>query len=361
MFDNIKLIGRSYEKDNKLYFSFSGSGFSLKCKIEKEERIYFIFSSTEYNTPKHPYISVFINGKRFDYPIDKERTEISYVIQPGEYYIKIIKRTEAAISDLILLEMSDFKYIKNEEKKLKIEVFGDSLTCGYGVLTNSVDEPFSSKYESFTDSYAYKVIDRMNLDYSVVSISGFPISLGRWNMGFPFLSLLDLFKYAEYKEGAPKDRLMYWNNRNFIPDIILINLGANDNSYYTEDMDWIVELKRKYGSFDMVKKSKEYKQVLFKIKLRLFSFFDNVYFTYNNPRIIFVSGLIDLIPEVEKEIIEAIREYNITFSKNNIYYKFKTVSSINDFTSQNHPGIKKHEAAAIELEEVIRKVIKDIK
>ena len=70
----IKTIGRTYEKDNKFFMNFSGSGLMFNAITNK---LIIKFFTYEYNDDSCPYVSVLIDNVRKDYKIDKENKEIN--------------------------------------------------------------------------------------------------------------------------------------------------------------------------------------------------------------------------------------------------------------------------------------------
>ena len=53
------------------------------------------------------------------------------------------------------------------EKPLKIEVIGDSITCGYGVDDEDENHQFTTATEDVTKAYAYKTAKALDAEYSI--------------------------------------------------------------------------------------------------------------------------------------------------------------------------------------------------
>ncbi|ORY36265.1 hypothetical protein LY90DRAFT_673106, partial [Neocallimastix californiae] len=103
----------------------------------------------------------------------------------------------------------------------KIEFIGDSITCAYGV--DGTEGTFSTKTEDGTKSYAYLASKQLNADYSMVSFSGFGIISGYSTDGFSY--------WNQFGSDITQLKEVSWDASQFVPDLVVINLGTNDNSY----------------------------------------------------------------------------------------------------------------------------------
>lgn len=154
--------------------------------------------------------------------------------------IKIVKLSECAMSNIGIrnLELNGGSIAPTEEKEHKIEFIGDSITCGYGVDDEDPTHSFSTATEDCTKAYAYKTAEKLDADYSLVSISGYGIISGYTanpenivdNQTIPPYYETLGFCYNTFANGErPSD--IAWDFAKFTPDCIVINLGTNDASY----------------------------------------------------------------------------------------------------------------------------------
>ena len=121
-----------------------------------------------------------------------------------------------------------------EKKNLSIEFIGDSMTCAYGVEGKDENEHFKTSTENFSKSYAYLASQIINVDYSVVSYSGYGVASGYSEGDKNSEDLVSLY----YKTiGKHKNYPGEWDFEKYKNDIIFINLGANDYNYYLADPD----------------------------------------------------------------------------------------------------------------------------
>jgi len=117
--------------------------------------------------------------------------------------------------------------------KLKLLVFGDSLTCGYGVLgTGPCD--FTASTESSTASWAGVTAKELQAELSQVTWSGKGVVRNYGDVQqtsdypLPFYYNRTLGFNPTDKGFAGDD--LYWDPLNYQPDLLLVLLGSNDYS-----------------------------------------------------------------------------------------------------------------------------------
>lgn len=233
----VKHIGRSVYADDCLWFSMSGSGIEFITSADNID-ITFICDNAEnlYSTHK-PRIAIFVNDEQFYADTLKEAEKIiSLDISKhiGDKIIKVIKLSETMYSSCGISKIAIFDdkdIIPTEEKDLKIEFIGDSITAGYGIDEERDFAPFSTETENFTKTYAYLTSQKLKADYSAIAFSGYGILSGQSK---PECVV------PKYYENAITNKsfncpypLEKWNFSKFTPDIIIVNLGVNDVAYCT--------------------------------------------------------------------------------------------------------------------------------
>lgn len=114
----------------------------------------------------------------------------------------------------------DAKLSKPENKTLKFEFIGNSITCGYG--TEVTDRsPFQDSTSNFCHSFAYHTAEAFNADYMVVARSGIGIYRNYGNQtDIPTM----LESYEKQWIGSSDN----WDFSKYTADIVFINLGTND-------------------------------------------------------------------------------------------------------------------------------------
>ena len=102
--------------------------------------------------------------------------------------------------------------------KRKLEIYGNSITCGYAVEDSVNDSP-ASVYQNNYLSYVAITARHYNADYSFIAKSGIGITIS-W---FPYV-MPDI-----YDRLNPADSTSHWDFNHFTPDIVIINLFQNDS------------------------------------------------------------------------------------------------------------------------------------
>lgn len=118
----------------------------------------------------------------------------------------------------------------------KIEIIGDSITCGYGIEGERAEDPFITKQERADKAYGFLTAKKLGADFHLVSWSGIGI----------------ISKYVEETVEEPDTTVVMpsvwpytdkslslrrglepevWDESRFSPDIVIVHLGTNDMSY----------------------------------------------------------------------------------------------------------------------------------
>jgi lysophospholipase L1-like esterase len=338
----IKNLGRYYvsaEKKAKM-FTFSCSGFEVRFKGTslKAEII-----ATECHKPQgEAAIEVIVDETKFaegkKITLDKERAVYALAsgLPYGEHRLRIYKRTESSCS------LTGWTYIETdgeflpipEEKHLKIEIYGDSITAGNGVEGVEGDENFETRTENALISYEALAAEKLKADFSVIAIGGYPVYKSPWN-GFAVIKTIpEMFSFADYTWGTDHTNIVYWDNRKFVPDIVIVNLGTNDDQY-------ILPLKEPLQS----QEKEGYKQAMRDFIARIFS-------AYPQCKIVLCLGMIkvslteDLLKEVASE-----------YKKNVYFLPFDSLKVGGYMANGGHPNRAMHIKAGQELYDFLKKII----
>ncbi len=230
--DFVKYSGRYYISDDEVWFGLSASGFEVEFEGTS---LTAIFKGQWLNEvvgqgTQVPFIGVFVDGETDPRNAEKieiymkEETEYALVsgLPYGKHNVKVYKLTETSCNKLGLKSLKTNGKFADAPQKNKplIEFYGDSVTCGYGV--DFVDQTaFSTDSENATKTFAYLTARMLGADFSFVSASG-------WGMNH---GLGDDSDIPEWFDKADIRSDCAWDNKVNMPDIVVINLGANDNQY----------------------------------------------------------------------------------------------------------------------------------
>lgn len=261
--EHVKQIGRTEFWEDTLWMAFSGSGAEFQF-TGKKAVITFQGDSASLrvgNVDNHARIAIYVNGERVvDDMID--RAEKSYTIVESdtaeECTIQILKLSETAMSTVGIKRIeadADAVIQPAPERDYLIEFIGDSITCGYGVDDEDRNHHFSTRTEDVTKTYAYKTAEAFHADYSMVSISGYGVISGYTADGNEKVTAQTLpqyyeklgFSYGQYLGQVPQDYSWDFSGRE--PDLIVVNLGTNDDSYTLTDGERQEEFQTAYAAF----------------------------------------------------------------------------------------------------------------
>ena len=157
----------------------------------------------------------------------------------GKHSIEIFKRTEwdKGKTWFYGLELQNSSKLLKPDKLpvRKIEFFGNSITCGYGISDPQGNSP-AGFYENNYDDYAAIVARHYNAQYHCTSKSGIGIMVSWFPLIMPEM----------YNRLDPTDSTSKWDFSKYTPDVVVINLLQNDS--------WIVTLlgneqfKKRFGT-----------------------------------------------------------------------------------------------------------------
>ena len=134
-----------------------------------------------------------------------------------EHTIRIVKCTEAGVGTIQYqgFTITDGKLLRPTPRKRRIEVIGDSISCGFGNLGTSVNDQFKPETEDGTQTYGAFAASELNADYQCFAWSGRKL--------WPDFDIPSI-----YGLSLPSDTTSKWQFGEQIPDAVVINLGTND-------------------------------------------------------------------------------------------------------------------------------------
>lgn len=121
-------------------------------------------------------------------------------------------------------------------KSPKIEIIGDSITCGYGVEGIFEKDVFTTKQERADKAYAFLTAKALGAEFNLVSWSGIGI-ISKYvdaSVEEPDTTVVmpSVWPYTDKSLALRRGiEPAVWNENWFSPDIVVIHLGTNDASY----------------------------------------------------------------------------------------------------------------------------------
>ena len=262
--ENMKLIGRSLLVEDIRWVALSGAGVAFQ--FQGKQLNITIHGSNNAVVPNndtcYARFGIEVNGERMIDDIMDTVQKTYQVIAAEEEQkaeIRIIKLSESAMSaiGIAALEVEEEAAIKPcSLKAYNIEFIGDSITCGYGTDDFDLTHSFSTQTEDVTKAYAYKTAQLLDADYSMFSCSGYgiisgytadPEVRGAEELIPPYYESQCFCRDDFGSAGRPAD--IPWDFDKYQPQVIVINLGTNDDSF-CQDTEWKrEEYRQKYVEF----------------------------------------------------------------------------------------------------------------
>ncbi len=189
------------------------------------------------------YYNVIVDGKTVRV-LHPDNTKQLYLLAThlgeGKHELELFKRTEWSMGKTwfyyFLLDGHASVLAAPFTKKRKLEIFGNSITCGYADEDSSGQDRGTSPYENGYISYAAILARHFDAEYYCTSKSGIGITISWFPLIMPEM----------YDRLVPDNPESKWNFSKYTPDLVLINLFQNDC--------WIVNLpdneqfKARYGT-----------------------------------------------------------------------------------------------------------------
>lgn len=240
----VKITGRTCSSDGTTWLVHSGSaveftvsGTSASVTLAGDWGI----KSDENYRPR--YAVIVDDEIILDAEMSTETLEVELFSgsAPRTASVKVIHLSEAnngavGVKNITVTSNAAVPVVPAPKKDLSIEFIGDSITCAYGVEGASQYENFKTTTENFMKSYAYLTAQKLDADYSAVSYSGHGIVSGYSNDGtINTDSLIPPYYDKVGKVGGYEK--FDWDFSAHHNDVVVINLGTNDDSYASNDLE----------------------------------------------------------------------------------------------------------------------------
>ncbi len=253
---------------------------------------------------------------------------------------------------IVMKAETDGSFEKVDERKLKLEFIGDSITSSEGCIGAKKDMDWIPMFFSATNCYSFLTAEALDADYSTVSQSGWGLLCG-WD-GNPYSNIPEYYTKVCGLQKGENQKLcgsdLYHDFSSWQPDAVIVNLGTNDNSAFDQP-EWKNESGESFnlrleadGSFN------KDDAALWKAAAERFLF--NL--RENNPKALIIWALGMLGHRLDSLVNEAIEQYKKTSGDERIVFVPLTESNDETVGSRCHPGRPCHEQAAEKLVRVIK-------
>ena len=253
--DELIWFGRTLKHEGIKYFNYSASGFCFVMKGKKA--VAHIVSDPEnWDENTRAVLAVYVNQgedlswaslpSEADKKITLNEKENTCVLFESEeektVCIWVFRISEAAFGYAGFKDMEiDGQRLRTKTiglgKDLNLEVIGDSITCGYGIEGVWEKDSFTTQQQRADKSYAFLTAKGLNANLQCCSWSGIGIISNYVDPATAKLPDVHWLMPAlwPYTDKSLSLRLglepEVWDAAKFYPDIVLIHLGTNDQSW----------------------------------------------------------------------------------------------------------------------------------
>ncbi len=235
----VRLHGRVYENENGdlvvdnvnsgLEFAFYGTEFKASVKSDATAA---------------QYVRCYLDGDEEGERISiKKQTEQTYVfaegLKEGVHTVRIMKMTQQRTGgnsySLVVTGVETgtncriLEQGEENEEKLKIDFYGDSITAGEGNCSDTKEDAITVKNSDGTQTYASFTAQALGSEGSFVGYGGITVRV-------PYMLGSDITMYNIWRWYSTLNRTEYPVDPE--TDFVVINLGTNDSSApnYTGEM-----------------------------------------------------------------------------------------------------------------------------
>ena len=351
----LKLHGRTIYDEEKqaLFCNWSTSGFTvgidgsyLKVRVTALPDQIAGMPGMPQPPEDWPNIAAVVDGS--DHLIN--RTEIReadrwvelYNGEKGRHEVRVVKFSENARGKLGILEVAtDGEFFAVEDRKTKrIEIVGDSITCGFGNEAENNSGIFRSSEENGWDAYGPRAARELGYEFSLVCESGIMAARAEKQL-FDMHAMEDVYDYTdELYQKKVGQNLVKWDFENNHNDIVVLNLGTNDSNpirFYRDFND--VEAMEQWFK-------KRYKEFVRQVRRD------------NGPDTFIICALGSMDYYLYFLIREVVQELKAEGDQNLTSFEFVAINPMFEgFGAMGHPSMKTHIRMGKELAAFIRKTL----
>ena len=355
-----KVYGRTTNERQPLTLFWTGSG--IEVNVTGQElwvEVYGAYDCYE------PWVTIEINGEL----IARQMIQKGYQslclfrnMNPETIKnVKLLKEVQAMSADdghclqLYSFE-TDGEFYPVQEKIMKVEVIGDSITSGEGAIGSIAEEDWISMWFSAQNNYATLLAKKLDADYHIISQSGWGV-VSSWDNN-PYGAIPPIYEEVcgvlKGERNKALGALEKYDFKSWQPDVIVINLGTNDAGAFDQP-EWIdektletfKERKNADGSY--------HEEDLERFEWTVRAFLRKLRRLNPNAYLLWVYGILgnSLMPSLKK----AISAYQTDCEDNRVsLLELEEMTNL-EVGARSHPGKIAHERmATIISEEILNKL-----
>lgn len=208
-------IGHSAVVDNALQMDWTNSGFEICGNISGELKIETVREDNA------GFVNVIIDGAdpvKVTVPVGTSTITVASNLTDGEHTVRVLSGTSPSFGTLSVTDIiydGELKKHIEDSSKIRMMAIGDSITAGFGINGKNGDSTDTENKIATSDGYySYAAIAArvLGAEIDTVAKEGAPISEVHGNVN-----------KLNRRTASPD-----WNWENNQKDIIVINLGTND-------------------------------------------------------------------------------------------------------------------------------------
>ena len=242
---------------------------------------------------------------------------------------------------------TDGEFLPVEEKKLKIEFIGDSITSGEGTYGAFDDGEWLAMYQSSSRTYVNMIERGLKAEARAISHGGWGVYVG-WDNDLRN-AIPSIYKYVcGTSRGEKNEKLGTMREYDFSlwqPDAVVVNLGTNDRTSFETpalDIPGMGLCKMRKNEDDSFNEEDARK-----IEVAIIDFLGVLRECNKKAHIIWCYGMLGY--DLEALIKKAVKEYMDKSGDEKVEYISLPCATEETFGSHMHPGYKNHHEAALVL------------
>jgi hypothetical protein len=330
----VRWFGRTHylSTNNANYFYFTASGFEVTFYGTSLEAELVTGANA---SGKEPHLVVFLDGETnplvgtllvMDQP--KKTYTLIDGLDEGIHTVRVLKRSESIDSTTALSKISTDGYFMptNALRTRKIEVIAASSSAGFGNLAANTSVAKTTQNSDGLRAYAYLASRMLDAEINIFSASGWPLLKGPWT---GTNNIPQAYEFVNVYSSVS------WSHQNYVPDVVVINLGTNDWSYIT------------------TLSGAARTQAILDFENAFVDFIEHIHDIHPNATIVIAYGLMNET-NIYTPTINAVNQAKINLPTVNIFsIQLPSVNATDGIGSSNHPSVVTHIKAAQELAEAL--------
>ncbi|MBQ8212606.1 MAG: hypothetical protein IJZ80_01250 [Clostridia bacterium] len=251
--DKVKVYGRMSTSTLGLELDHTAAGVEFNAYIEGSLTVTVnIAKGGSDSVNDNCYFTLYIDGVKSETRFKalngiNTTFDLANFSEGGVHNIRLVKQTEAknALCTFRTVSFTGYFETKPVDAAHYVEFLGDSITVGYGnLIANGGSNAGMATNQDATQAFAYLAAQKLKADYSMVAVSGIGVVKGyRTNTMKTYFEANSLYRSTTVKYEPTR-----------IPDLVVINLGTNDENNNVSLTDWqagvsdlVTQVRAKYG------------------------------------------------------------------------------------------------------------------